>query len=111
MEIHLFEVEEYTWKYMIKSTKKRIMGLTNETLLLFSPSKVNEKLVLDFWKPISEISTAKASVASNKKFNLEVAFRENEKEVKMYFGGESKIETILGFLNPIEMIERKIVQI
>lgn len=55
---------------MMKSTKKRIMGLTNEAFMLFSNSKVNENLVLDFWKPISEISTAKASVGPNKKFNL-----------------------------------------
>jgi hypothetical protein len=41
MDIKLFEVEEYVWKYLIKSTKKRFMGLTNETLLLFSGSKSN----------------------------------------------------------------------
>jgi hypothetical protein len=48
-------------------------------------------MVLDFWKPINEIITAKASLGSGNKFNLEVALKENDKEVKMYFGGESKI--------------------
>jgi len=75
MDVKLFEVEEYVWKYLIKSTKKRFIGLTNETLLLFSASKSNENVILDFWKPINEISTAKASVSSNKKFTLEVSFR------------------------------------
>ena len=48
------------------------MGLTSETLLVFSASKTgdNNNLVLDFWKPISELSTAKASVSGNKKFSL-----------------------------------------
>lgn len=47
--------------------------------------------MLDFWKPISELSTAKASVSGSKKFSLEVSFKEKEKETKMYFGGESGI--------------------
>lgn len=52
-----------------------MIGLNNETLMLFSLSKHKENLMMDFFIPINEIVTAKASVTQNKKFNLEISYK------------------------------------
>lgn len=52
-KLELFEVEEYEWKYMIKSTSNKVLALSKEHLLKF----VNEggKLKLDFFVKIKDI--------------------------------------------------------
>ncbi len=59
---------------MLKSTRKRYLGLNNETLIMFSPTKNVHNLTLDFWKPISDILTAKALTTAGKKFTLEISY-------------------------------------
>lgn len=52
-KLELFDVEEYEWKYMIKSTSNKVLALSKEHLLKF----VNEggKLKLDFFVKIKDI--------------------------------------------------------
>lgn len=52
-----------------------MIGLNDETLMLFSGSKQKDNLIMDFFIPINEIVTAKASVTQNKKFNLEISYK------------------------------------
>lgn len=70
--------------------------------------------MLQAYLPISGITTAKAAVnGQSKKFSLQISYKQqpvmaNQKQSKLYFGGQSNIQQILGHLNPIQMIERKI---
>lgn len=77
MKIQMYDIEEYNWKYLMKSTRKKVLGLTNDVFFIFQEQTNNkENLILVFWKPINELTTAKATM-KGKKFDLEITYPEN----------------------------------
>ncbi len=85
MKIQMYDIEEYNWKYLMKSTRKkyvfcynlRVLGLTDDVFFIFQEQNNNkENLILVFWKPINELTTAKATM-KGEKFDLEITYPEN----------------------------------
>lgn len=94
---------------MIKSTSNRVIALTKDFLLKFTPD--SNKLRLDYFVKIKDIKEANATINAGK-FKLEISVNNETGKSKLYFGGaEADIERILYFMNPIQAIERQLTKL
>lgn len=91
---------------MIRSSKKRVIGLARDAfLILEDKDKDAGHLILRDWVMISQIKEVKTTLKNK---TIELTVDDGRKNPKIYMGNSQELESILNFLDPIQMAERRI---